>query len=95
MGALLAALLLVLALRTPQRLCLVLALVALVWQLAMLNQASADVYFAQTLQNWEQGRFIRFHGLIQWLGWLWPYALLFHLVRRLSGARSRVPERRT
>ena len=39
---------------------------------------------ALTLQNWEQGRFIRFHGLIQWLGWLWPFALLAHLVRRLS-----------
>ncbi|MFM7026502.1 MAG: VanZ family protein [Limnohabitans sp.] len=73
-----------LLLRARPRACLVLALVGVVWQLSMLNQASADVYFAQTLQNWEQGRFIRFHGLIQWLGWLWPYVLLFHLVRRLS-----------
>lgn len=81
----LAALLLLLLVAVPARLCLVLALVALVWQQASLNQASADVYFAQTLQHWEQGRFIRFHGLIQWLGWLWPYALLVHLVRRLSG----------
>ena len=80
----LAAVVLLLVLRLPRRLCLVLALVGLVWQLAMLNQASADVYFAQTLQNWEQGRFIRFHGLIQWLGWLWPYALLVHLVRQLA-----------
>jgi len=55
-----------------------------VWQLALLNNASADVYFAQTLQAWEQGRFIRFHGLIQWLGWLWPYGLLAYLVARLS-----------
>jgi len=94
-GVALAAVLLTLALRIPKRLCLVLALVALVWQLAMLNQASADVYFAQTLQNWEQGRFIRFHGLIQWLGWVWPYALLFHLVRRLSRPDGRLPEHRT
>ena len=50
----------------------VLALVALVWQLSLLNNASANAYFALTLQNWEQGQFIRFHGLIQWLGWLWP-----------------------
>ena len=27
-------------------------------------------------QLWEQGRFLRFHGLSQWLGWLWPYAAL-------------------
>jgi len=71
------------------RSCLVAALVLLVWQLALLNQAPADVYFAQTLQNWEQGRFIRFHGLIQWLGWLWPYAVLWHLVRRLSATSAR------
>ena len=83
-GLLLAVVTLGILLRAPARVCLVLALVALVWQLALLNQASADVYFAQTLQNWEQGRFIRFHGLIQWLGWLWPFALLLHLVARLS-----------
>ncbi len=85
-GALLTALLAAALVRLPPRACLVLALVCLVWQLSLLNQASSDVYFAQTLQNWEQGRFIRFHGLIQWLGWLWPYALLWHLVRRLSGS---------
>jgi VanZ family protein len=68
------------------RMCWVLALAALVWQLSLLNNASADAYFALTLQTWEQGRFIRFHGLIQWLGWLWPYALLLYLVGRLSSA---------
>lgn len=69
---------------SPARLCWVLALAALMLQLSLLNDASADVYFAMTLQTWEQGRFIRFHGLIQWLGWLWPYALLVYLVRCLS-----------
>lgn len=83
-GLMLSALLLAGTLAVRPRACLVLALVGVVWQLSMLNQSPADVYFAQTLQNWEQGRFIRFHGLIQWIGWLWPYALLLHLVRRLS-----------
>jgi len=69
------------------RACWVLALAALVWQLSLLNNASTDAYFALTLQTWEQGRFIRFHGLIQWLGWLWPYALLAYLVSRLSSSR--------
>ena len=68
------------------RLCWVVALAALVWQLSLLNNASADAYFALTLQTWEQGQFIRFHGLIQWLGWLWPYALLVYLVGRLSSS---------
>jgi hypothetical protein len=65
----------------------VLALVGLVLQLTLLNNASANAYFALTLQNWEQGQFIRFHGLIQWLGWLWPFVLLVYLMRRLSSAR--------
>jgi len=70
------------------RVCWVLALAALVWQLSLLNNASADAYFALTLHSWEQGQFIRFHGLIQWLGWLWPYALLLYLVGRLSSSKA-------
>ena len=70
----------------PPRLCWILTLAAVVLQLSLLNNASADAYFPLTLQTWEQGRFIRFHGLIQWLGWLWPYALLGYLVRQLSAA---------
>lgn len=65
----------------------VLALVGLVLQLTLLNNASANAYFSLTLQNWEQGQFIRFHGLIQWLGWIWPFALLVYLMRCLSAAR--------
>lgn len=75
-GALIAALAL---LATPRRICGVLLLVALSMHLSWLNQASTDVYFAQTLQVWEQGRFIRFYGLAQWLGWLWPYATLVYV----------------
>ena len=61
------------------------ALLALVIQLSLLNQAPASAYFAQTLQTWEQGQFIRFHGVVQWLGWLWPYAALLYLLAMLSG----------
>ena len=61
------------------------ALLVISIQLALLNQAPASAYFAQTLQTWEQGRFIRFHGLAQWLGWLWPYAAMLYLLARLSG----------
>lgn len=61
------------------------ALLALAIHLSLLNQAPASAYFAQTLHTWEQGRFIRFHGLAQWLGWLWPYAVLLYVLARLSG----------
>ncbi len=68
----------------PRRACLALLLVALVWQLGMLNLAPSSPYFAQTLQGWEQGRFIRFNGLAQWIGWLWPYVALVLSVLNLS-----------
>lgn len=61
-----------------------LALLALGVLLVELNQAPHSPYFAQTLQEWEQGRFIRFHGLAQWLGWCWPYACGVYLVARLG-----------
>ncbi len=67
-----------------RRLCTALLLVALLWHLALLNQAPTSAYFSQTLQAWEQGRFIRFYGLGQWLGWLWPYGVLVYAVARLS-----------
>jgi VanZ family protein len=73
----------------PRRGAAAVGLVALVIHLALLNQAPADPYFAQTLQTWEQGRFIRFHGVVQWLGWLWPYAAMAYLLVRLSGTEAR------
>lgn len=90
---------LILALATsglPGRAAAALALLALAVQLALLNQAPASPYFAQTLQIWEQGRFIRFNGLAQWLGWLWPYAALAYVLLRLSGpeAKSLSPRRK-
>ncbi|MEO7393003.1 MAG: VanZ family protein [Ramlibacter sp.] len=68
----------------PRRGCAALMLLALVIHLSLLNQAPASAYFAQTLQTWEQGRFIRFNGLAQWLGWLWPYAALAYVLVRVS-----------
>ena len=63
-------------------------LLALLVQQSVLNQSPESAYFAQTLQTWEQGRFVRFHGLVQWLGWLWPYAVLMLALVRLSRERS-------
>ena len=50
-------------------------LLALVLQTLLLNHASTDVYADLAVQQWEQGRFVRFYGLTQWLGWIWPYLL--------------------
>ena len=74
----------------PRRGCAAMLLLALVVHLSMLNQAPASAYFAQTLQTWEQGRFIHFNGLVQWLGWLWPYAALVYVLIRVSGRNREV-----
>jgi VanZ family protein len=74
----------VLCLFMSARSCIALLLLALVVQLFVLNLAPASVYFAQTLQTWEQGRFIRFHGVVQWLGWLWPFVAVGYVMGRIS-----------
>lgn len=67
-----------------RRACAALVLLALMLHLSLLNQAPASAYFAHTLQTWEQGRFIRFNGVAQWLGWLWPYVTLAYVLVRVS-----------
>jgi VanZ family protein len=67
----------------PARVCMALLLLSLGLYLSLINQAPASAYFAHNLQIWEQGRFIRFHGLAQWLGWLWPYLVLLYVVGRI------------
>jgi VanZ family protein len=79
-GALAAA---VLALAGP-RLAAALGLVCLTAGVAVVSGASSDPYYASSLQGWEQGRFIRFHGIAQWVGWLWPYAAMAWLLARLT-----------
>ena len=83
-GLLLGLVLALMMLAVPRRGCAAVLLLALVVHLSVLNQAPASAYFTDTLQAWEQGRFIRFHGLAQWLGWLWPYATLVYVLLRVS-----------
>ena len=83
-GLLAGVLLALLVLPFSGRACAALLLLATVVHLSLLNQAPTSPYFAHTLQLWEQGRFLRFYGLSQWLGWLWPYAVLVVVLLRLS-----------
>jgi VanZ family protein len=80
-AALLVGLLLILASR---RLATALALMAFTGGVMLVAQAPADPYFAHNLAAWEQGRFVRLHGLAQWLGWLWPWAAMGWLLARLA-----------
>jgi len=80
LGLVLALILALPSLWLTRRGCAALCLLALGIHLSILNQSPTSAYFAQTLQTWEQGRFIRFNGLAQWVGWLWPYATLVYLI---------------
>jgi VanZ family protein len=94
LGLLFGLVLSMLMLPVPRRGCAAVLLLVLVVHLSVLNQAPASAYFTDTLQAWEQGRFIRFNGLAQWLGWLWPYAVLVYVLLRVSRpeAPPRIPE---
>ena len=68
----------------PSRVAAGFGLIVLTALVMLVAQAPADPYFAQSLKAWEQGRFIRFHGAAQWVGWIWPYAGLSYLLARLA-----------
>jgi VanZ family protein len=69
------------------------ALPVIATSVALVNLAPADPFYAASLLGWEQGRFIRFHGLAQWIGWGWPFAAAAYLLSRLaaSGDGERKP----
>lgn len=61
-----------------------LGIVGLAFLVALVARAPDDPYFAAVLAGWEQGRFARFHGIAQWVGWFWPYAAMAWLLARLT-----------
>jgi VanZ family protein len=73
----------------PRRVAAGFGLIALTALVMLVARAPADPYFSQSLQGWEQGRFIRFHGAAQWVGWMWPYAALTYLLVRLAAREPR------
>jgi VanZ family protein len=72
------------ALGLGRRLASALGFTALTLLVTLVAQAPSDPYYAASLQGWEQGRFIRFHGLAQWVGWLWPFAAMAWLLARMA-----------
>jgi hypothetical protein len=77
-----------------RRACAALGLVALSAGTMLVAQAPSDPYYAESLAAWEQGRFIHFHGLAEWVGWLWPFLAGAALFARLIGpARTHGPSR--
>lgn len=69
--------------RLPRRWCAALAVVFVLLQVSMVNQYREDWYFMLNMQSWQQGRWIRLHGLAQWMTMLWPWVLIPYLLKRL------------
>lgn len=73
----------------PRRATLAALVIGLLTSLVLLNRSRGLPYLAESVGIWEQGRFIRFYGFSQWLGWLWPYGVLgFGLQALLRGGRG-------
>jgi VanZ family protein len=70
------------ALALPPRGAAWLGVVVMVGLLATVALAPSDPYYAAYLSSWEQGQFMRFHGVAQWVGWLWPYGAMVWLLTR-------------
>ncbi len=68
----------------PARAVAALGLVGLTALIALASQAGTDPYFASSLARWEQGRFIRFHGVARWVGWIWPFTALGWLLAEVA-----------
>ncbi len=69
-----------------------LAILCLGVYLSLINHASNGPYFEQTLHAWEQGRFIRFNGIAQWLAWAWPFATLIYVLILIARPETRQSE---
>ncbi|MDO4769003.1 MAG: VanZ family protein [Brachymonas sp.] len=87
-GLLAGAALAAVAVGLPRWLCRLLAVTALLVQLYLVNGAAVSAYFGLE-EEWLPGRFIRFYGLTQWIGWLWPYATLLYLMAVVGAALRR------
>ncbi len=55
--------------------------------LILTNGIHSDVYLAQSIQIWEQGKNARFIGLTQWACLIWPYILFIQILFRLQNKR--------
>lgn len=56
-----------------------LAALALLISLTVVNAVPANPYFLATLQSWTQGKFLNFNGAAQFLSLLWPFFALAFL----------------
>ncbi len=59
-------------------------LLTVLTMLLLLNLSTQPPYLHESLEVWTQGRFIHFYGATQWLGWCWPYAVLWYAFKHIQ-----------
>ncbi|WP_175898330.1 VanZ family protein [Burkholderia vietnamiensis] len=74
------------ALRVPPAWRALLAAVALLAGVVLVNLLPVNPFFDFTLSGWRQGRYVHFNSLARWLAWIWPYAALLWLGQRVEHA---------
>lgn len=90
MGGLVLGLLALLVAATGRpRAMVVLALVALLASIAIVNLTLANPYHANWMQQFHPGRFIHAATVAEWLSAAWPFALLLWLVSAVFARRER------
>ncbi len=94
MGIALAAVVSVLWVWVPPSITAVVIILLIVGLQLGLNNLPSDAYYEANLKTWEQGGFVRFHGLAQWIGWFWPYLSGAWVVWFLMSAQEAKPHSR-
>lgn len=74
------------ALHVPATGRAMLAALALLAGVALVNLLPVNPFFDFTLSGWRQGRYVHFNSLARWLAWIWPYAALIWLGQRVEHA---------
>jgi VanZ family protein len=83
-GMLLAVGLGMMVLALDHRLLVWVLLLTVLTMLLLLNLSTQPPYLHESLEVWTQGRFIHFYGATQWLGWCWPYAVLWYAFKHVQ-----------
>ena len=75
---------------TPAKVQRRLAMLMLLISSLVINFVPANPYFADTMSNWVQGKFLNFNGAAQFLSVLWPWMAIWFLLHYRSGKSDSV-----
>lgn len=83
-GMIFSSIVLMAILQLKRRYIYLLAILAFVCVLILVNLFPKNPYFLVALQEWRQGRLIHFNSLLSWLAWLWPLLAALSLLKGLK-----------